>query len=92
MLQNNGATTAIRFEPGPEAGAPAVARVEHVNQVASLSMLDGSEGAAAGQIRVYLMPLGRATSQQGMPERSSLALLEVSCDKLRNFHLLINIL
>ena len=83
MLQNNGAATALRFEPAPEAGAPALVRVEHVNQVASLSYLEGSQAAAAGHVRVYLVPLGLATPQAGMPQGSSVAVLQVRCARLR---------
>ena len=77
LLQNNGATTAIRFEPAAAAGAPAVARIEHVNQVASLARLEESKAAAEGETRVYLVPLGEAPPRNGSTQRRAVDTLQV---------------
>ena len=77
LLQNNGASTAIRFEAGAAAGAPALALIEHVNQVPSLARLEQSQAPAAGQVRVYLVPLSDASLKNGSEQRSAIDILQV---------------
>ena len=46
--------------------------------MASLAQLEESQATAAGQIRVYLVPLNKALPENGVQQRSAVATLQVN--------------